>query len=405
MAKEEDRKIEKLIKWAAAEFEEFEQAYHGEIRVRTEGPVPYDMLFSYSHSESKSGREQDWALYIRGEGIIGFQYNMKSSTHIKSEEFKLPEACLQRLRKAFSPYREKLADFVVNTGKAMGDEWLDTFWFIGYRVGGWCLKNRKPEDFVRREGMSEEDYQDRQQDRIMIEMFHKACKILHAYGFDITWDGYTVRGKAKRRGDVITQKEMDCLLSGEKYEPEKDWDKGLEQYRPLLGMLGMERVKVEGPVSKDKVVGYFKSDCEGYEDDAWEFDVYENGTLIYQHDRRKDGKLREDAFHLPHEAMERLEQAFKPYSNQFPEFVMHTGLLGLDGWSNMFYFLGYCFVSWVIEERKPEDFVRKEHWDDEYYQDRQQERIMIEMFNKGCDILRDYGFDISLAGFRRMQKG
>ena len=399
---EEEERISREI---AAKLDESMKAYRGENRVKTEGPVHGDTLFSYSHSESKSGREQDWELYIRGEGIIGFQYNIKSSTYIKSEEFKLPEVCLQRLRKAFSPYREKLADFVVNTGKAMGDEWMDSFWFIGYKVGGWCLKNRKPEDFARHDGMSEEDYQDRQQDRIMIEMFHKGCAILHDYGFDITWDGYTVRGREKLRSDVITQKEMDCLLSGEKYEPEKDQAEELEQFKSLLGLLGLERVKAEGPVSKDKVFSYFKSGCEGYKDDSWGFDVYQNGTLVYLHDHRKDGKLREDVFQLSHEAIEKLEQSFKPYANQFPEFVTHTGLLGLDGWSNTFYFLGYCFKSWGIEERKPEDFVRNENMDDEYNQDRQQERIMIEMFNKGCDILRDYGFDISLAGFRRMQKG
>ena len=411
MGKDESKTLLEAGKGISAQLEDIKKGIYKFKRVKVDGLVSPDAMFGYSRHACEAGPDNPWEFGVNENGTIFFHYDMKPGGEMKSDTYQLPQEALNKLRKAFQPYKAVLSQFVVHTGLLGVGGWTDRFWFLGYDVGGWCLKNRKPEDFARQDGMTEEYWQDRQQDKIMLEMFRKGCDILHDYGFDITWDGYTIHDTGRLYSEQALEREMEARFDELDKEFEAEWAKRKneklsdEDFHRVAGLMGFERVKVGKRSEPNVVFRYARGTSELAEfEDGWGFDIYKNGKITFHwHDKKKIGANHEAIFSLPQEAVERLQQTFKPYEEQFPDFIVNTGLLGLDGWFTTFVFLGYSFTAWAIEIRTPEHFKRKPHMTDEDYQDRQQDRIMLELFQKGCAVLRDYGFDISFAGFHTLQ--
>lgn len=174
-------------------------------------------------------------------------------------------------------------------------------------------------------------------------------------------------------------------------------------YDLVAGAFGFKRIKVHSPKSDDLVFGYFQSSCEVLAvDNAWGFEIHKNGQMIFRHDRRPpDWKFKKELYHLPKEAIIRLQDFLRPLIPTFQDFVMHTEYLGLDGYDDNFYFLGYDFSAWCIVLRQQEKLKDYAVGSDEYL-DYQQDLTIRDLFQKGCDILHDYGFDITLDGLQTM---
>ena len=171
----------------------------------------------------------------------------------------------------------------------------------------------------------------------------------------------------------------------------------------VAGVFGMKRIKVQPPKTDDIVFGYFQSSCEvAPEDNAWGFELHKNGQLVVRHDRRPpDWKFKKELYQLPKEAVGRLQDLLRPFVPTFQNFVMHTEYLGLDGWDDNFYYLGYDFSAWCIDGRTEEKLDSYKAGSPEY-DDYKQDLTVLEIFRKGCGILRDYGFEITLDGLRRV---
>jgi len=170
----------------------------------------------------------------------------------------------------------------------------------------------------------------------------------------------------------------------------------------ILGYFGLKRVKVQPPKSDDVVFGYFQSSCDVIdEDNAWGFDVYKDGRLVHKHDRSEKKPFDEEQYQLPDEAVKRLQALLRPEIPKFQNFVMHTSYRGLDGWTDNFEYLGYDMAAWCIYHRAKEKLDSYKAGSTDYI-DYQQDLTVLELFCKGCAILRDYGFDITLDGLRKM---
>ena len=170
----------------------------------------------------------------------------------------------------------------------------------------------------------------------------------------------------------------------------------------ILGYFGLKRVKVQPPESDYVVFGYFQSSCEVIdEDNAWGFDVLKDGRLIHKHDRSEKKPFDEEQYQLPREAVEQLQALLRPEIPKFQNFVMHTNYMGLDGWTDNFSYLGYHMGAWCIHCRAKEKLDSYKAGSTDYI-DYQQDLTVLELFHKGCAILRDYGFDITLDGLRKI---